>query len=756
MAINVNIPGIGTVSVDGAASEETIKQVLSAMRAMNQNMVRQQQNQKKSTTQPSGTSQDPIAGLIASTREQMKQQTLLSRAYGGLMDRLKIFGGGVGSILKDIAKTGLAVTTAWMTSANAMADDPIRAGAELINTGIDLMAKAVTTATDAISKIAGGIPLVGGVIKGAGEAFKAAVELAATVFKIANEFMAAEFQKTVESFGKLNRIGATFGGGMDELNEVVTASGIPMSRFTEAVVNSRESITAMGLNVANAAKLVSSGLSRLSTTTGVSGKALREELLLLGFNYQEQGELVAEYTANMIAAGRSRADIDRNVAQGTAKYAKDLKILSDITGEDARKRMAEARRESMRASLMNKLTGDQREAFAKAYASLAQAGPEAQEALIQKLSIGEVINPAIAMNETLMGLINNVSSRVEAGSTDIIVETTTALANAAADLRSREKDLGTALDIAKLAGGTGVVGTAADIFNRIAAIQMTPEQIQQANAAVTTNTANAGASGEAFARATRATNDWAVTMEDLARKNMPAYAGLIERATVETTAALNRALAEANQIGRVGIEQYAKDKATEIKDQLGEVFENFKTYLRDDFLPKLASSIKEALPWWLGGGKADTRTQAERDADNAPSAALADAATVAAAGMPSVPADVPAGSDRPTREGVFPWLSRMFGGRGMATGGVVSGPNTGYPVLLHGAEAVVPLPDGRSIPVEMSQKIDASGSVSTAKLEELVLKQTEQVIALTEAVREMISVAQDHRDISRDIYDVTA
>jgi hypothetical protein len=36
-----------------------------------------------------------------------------------------------------------------------------------------------------------------------------------------------------------------------------------------------------------------------------------------------------------------------------------------------------------------------------------------------------------------------------------------------------------------------------------------------------------------------------------------------------------------------------------------------------------------------------------------------------------------------------------------ASGGVASGPQSGYPVALHGTEAVVPLPDGRSIPVTM-------------------------------------------------------
>jgi len=38
---------------------------------------------------------------------------------------------------------------------------------------------------------------------------------------------------------------------------------------------------------------------------------------------------------------------------------------------------------------------------------------------------------------------------------------------------------------------------------------------------------------------------------------------------------------------------------------------------------------------------------------------------------------------------------------GYATGGVARGPGAGYPAVLHGTEAVVPLPNGRSIPVEM-------------------------------------------------------
>ena len=39
---------------------------------------------------------------------------------------------------------------------------------------------------------------------------------------------------------------------------------------------------------------------------------------------------------------------------------------------------------------------------------------------------------------------------------------------------------------------------------------------------------------------------------------------------------------------------------------------------------------------------------------------------------------------------------------GYATGGIADGPNSGHLAMLHGREAVVPLPNGNSIPVQMN------------------------------------------------------
>jgi len=45
-----------------------------------------------------------------------------------------------------------------------------------------------------------------------------------------------------------------------------------------------------------------------------------------------------------------------------------------------------------------------------------------------------------------------------------------------------------------------------------------------------------------------------------------------------------------------------------------------------------------------------------------------------------------------------------FGNKGYASGGIADGPDSGYNVLMHGREAIVPLPDGDKIPVQLTGK----------------------------------------------------
>ena len=49
-----------------------------------------------------------------------------------------------------------------------------------------------------------------------------------------------------------------------------------------------------------------------------------------------------------------------------------------------------------------------------------------------------------------------------------------------------------------------------------------------------------------------------------------------------------------------------------------------------------------------------------------------------------------------------------------SNGGVAKGPRSGYPAILHGNEAVVPLPGGNKIPVEMTGASSSAGTVNSS------------------------------------------
>ena len=53
---------------------------------------------------------------------------------------------------------------------------------------------------------------------------------------------------------------------------------------------------------------------------------------------------------------------------------------------------------------------------------------------------------------------------------------------------------------------------------------------------------------------------------------------------------------------------------------------------------------------------------------------------------------------------------------GFHSGGISTGPASGYPVTLHGTEAVVPLPDGNSIPVTLQSMGGTGGENITVNI----------------------------------------
>jgi hypothetical protein len=175
-----------------------------------------------------------------------------------------------------------------------------------------------------------------------------------------------ELKKTEENYHAITAAGASFAGGMGEMREQAANAGMRLKDFSEMIKGSVANLANMGMGVAQAAQRIG-GVSKVLRSTDL-GMQLRN----LGLSAQEQSEAAAATAATLNSSGKLRTMSDSQVAQATVAYTKDLKILQGITGEDAKKKLEEARVRSMEADLMAR--------------TMAEGGPEAMLKLQKQLA----------------------------------------------------------------------------------------------------------------------------------------------------------------------------------------------------------------------------------------------------------------------------------------------------------------------------------------------------------------------------------
>jgi len=95
------------------------------------------------------------------------------------------------------------------------------------------------------------------------------------------------------------------------------------------------------------------------------------------------------------------------------------------------------------------------------------------------------------------------------------------------------------------------------------------------------------------------------------------------------------------------------------------------------------------------------------------------------------------------------WADGKMGNVGYAAmGGILSGPTSGYPATLHGTEAVVPLPDGKTIPVSFKDGMDdLANKVSEGIVRALSQQSTQTSSTFTNP--ELISLMSQLVDLQR-------
>jgi predicted transcriptional regulator len=175
----------------------------------------------------------------------------------------------------------------------------------------------IDTATGLVGSLAKTIPVFGdalaGLAKGVGEAAKMAVDA---------------LDNTAKSFVEIGKVGGLTAKGMSGVREQFMRSGLSLQSFQKQVVENSQALARFqGMTGAGADEFATMVGTLTKDTTGVG-----MELRRLGLNADEIAETTAAFVAQQTRLGRSQNMTQQQLTAGTVQYAKELDLLSKVTG----------------------------------------------------------------------------------------------------------------------------------------------------------------------------------------------------------------------------------------------------------------------------------------------------------------------------------------------------------------------------------------------------------------------------------------
>jgi hypothetical protein len=279
MAVMIDIPGIGQVEAQNAASEATLKAILAAMGGGGGG------GRGGPGGGPGGGGGGPPGGGGGGGALGLAS-ALLSKSFKGVGFMAGMAVSGIGK-LKDGA---IQAAGAYVQ----FSDATVGAVSKLSR-----LNGSVTDAADMFS----GIPIFG-------KLFSAVAGAADDVTK---------------SFVAVSQTGATFGGSISNFATAASQAGMSMAEFGSLIQKNGNAMTAFGTTTEGGA----SNFARVSKQL----RSTSSELYALGFSTQDINQGLASYGALLKSQGLQGKKSNAELAQGAKTYLKEMDALAKATGQ---------------------------------------------------------------------------------------------------------------------------------------------------------------------------------------------------------------------------------------------------------------------------------------------------------------------------------------------------------------------------------------------------------------------------------------
>ena len=262
---------------------------------------------------------------------------------------------GVGSASRSISSGFGQVFSAATNSAG-----DVSAAGKVLEIGLMMAGRAASTIGAGIQAVgtgmmtASGITGIGAVVSGLTVGLGAVVSALGTSAKeIAQTVptLVGEMNKYIAVFQSLSSSGAIFSNGLQGMISTAGRAGITLGQLDEVVKTNKEIFAQLGDGVTG-------GVNAMANVLQMGGVKFRTNLMNLGYSVQEQAGLVAETMRGMKQSGKALGTDPATTAmigEQTQKYAENLRIIAQITGEDAKKKSDEARQAATALAFQQKI-----------------------------------------------------------------------------------------------------------------------------------------------------------------------------------------------------------------------------------------------------------------------------------------------------------------------------------------------------------------------------------------------------------------
>ena len=317
--VTIDIPGIGKVEAENAASEATLKKLLDEFKKYNKN--------NKANAGHSGGGAGGGAGGGSGG----------GGAGGGS-------GGGAGGQQAAPASKGAKALNA-LGAASAGAGYALGQAAKATKFAGGTLIGLGEKSTQLIGKFAD-----------VGDSLTAAADIFSGIPIIGSMFsaVASAVESTVKSYSDASAGGASFGGSLQAFSNAASTAGMSMAEFGSLIRQNGQGLLAFGATSEAGAQNFAKVSRQLRATGG--------DLYALGFSTKDINAGLASYGSLLRLQGGQGKQSSEQMVKGAKTYLKELDLMAKVTGEERGKKEEQMKALAIDAQFIGSMAGKSQEA----------------------------------------------------------------------------------------------------------------------------------------------------------------------------------------------------------------------------------------------------------------------------------------------------------------------------------------------------------------------------------------------------------